>query len=255
MNRLCGWLLLLCSAVTLVPSGASTQNAEVTPTLGVGDPTEQFPYYDFEVNSGNGYLHIELALNQSRGFDHCSVEYRRTLRSIENAQSTVCKYDPAAGSLSVDFKKNSVGLVSIKARLGAVKDKVLWQRTFSSDLSFADKTTLQFIATETGKYFLQNKPNCQLSFLNEGMGEAHEFRSGPYRIDITLGYARDNQAFINNVVDPRGWKLQTLNTDYGANTENYEINVPRTADIVEILDQFSAEKRVLCVTYENIKEF
>ena len=122
MNRLCGGLLMLCSAITLVPSGAVTLNAEATPPLGVDDPTEPFPDYDFELNSGNGYLHIELTLNKSRGIDHCSVEYRRTLQAIENAQSMVCKYDPAAGNLSVDFKKNSVGLVSIKARLGAVKN-------------------------------------------------------------------------------------------------------------------------------------
>ena len=49
--------------------------------------------------------------------------------------------------------------------------------------------------------------------------------------------------------------MEALNTDYAANTEKYEINVPKNTDIVEVLDQLSAEKRVLCVTYERIKEF
>ena len=108
------------------------------------------------------------------------------------------------------------------------------------------------IAKETGKYFLQNKPNCKLTFVNDSSDKPHEFRVGPKAIEITLAYSRDNDFFVKNLFT-QSWTLETRHTDYATNEEKYNINLSGAIDIVEVLNRLSLEKKVVCVSYNDVR--
>jgi hypothetical protein len=256
MNRWHCSVFLSCWLISTGASpGASAQNAEVTAPLIWGsktDPTD-FTYYEFEDQNADGFLKIRLTLGRRR-VEECKVLYRTKLTNKELTPVRACDYNPVNGTLSVDFKNNSVGLVALKGHLTAMRHKVLWQRVFESALSFVDKSTIRLDAKESGHYLLQNKPKCELIFANDRPGEPHEFRVGPKRIEITLAYARDNEAFIRQWVGAQGGKLLTRDTNYADNVEKYGMHLPKTIDILEVLDHLSSDERVLCVSYDDVRE-
>jgi hypothetical protein len=246
------FLLLLCCVTPSRATDQSPLSVAATPPLQSINPRDEYAYYRFEEENSDGYLSIELTLRKNKVVK-CEILYRtKASNSNEDTPVKTCSYDAQNKTLTAEFKKNNVGLVRVISRLNNDKQQLLWQRVLETVLTFTDNKTVKMKAGELGRYFLQNKQNCELEFTGERSGR-HEFREGVKEIEITLAYDRASEAFIRKWMGPDA-ALLTRDTDYSASSEKYRFRLPAKANIIDELTRASLEPTILCASYEDVKD-